>query len=91
MLAADLLMSEERFQELPDDVQRLLTRAARESVKLERRLYAESDNRLLAELERNGVEVSYPDPAPFREAAAEVYERFVTTESERELLEAIRQ
>ena len=90
MLAADLLMSEERFNALPEDVQHILTDAARQSVLLERRLYAESDNRLLAELEANGVEVTYPDPAPFREAAVHVYQRFVTTDDERELLEAIR-
>lgn len=91
MLAADLLMSEERFHSLSPDLQRLLSDAATQSVRLERELYADSDNRLLAELEAGGVQVTYPDPAPFRAAAEKVYEEFVTTESERALLEAIRQ
>lgn len=91
MLAADLLMSSDRFNALPPDVQALLGDAARESVQLERRLYADSDNRLLEELEAQGVEVSYPDPAPFRKAAEQVYEEFVSSDRERELLRAIRQ
>ena len=89
MLAADLLMAEDRFQSLPEDVQTILTDAARQSVHLERRLYAESDNRLLAELEANGVEVTYPDPQPFRDAAAGVYEKFIVSDEDRALLEAI--
>jgi tripartite ATP-independent transporter DctP family solute receptor len=90
MLAADLLMAEDRFQSLPEDVQSILADAARRSVDLERQLYAASDNRLLGELEANGVEVTYPDPEPFRDAAADVYDKFVASEEDRALLEAIR-
>jgi len=89
MLAADLLMSEDRFQSLPEDIQQIITDAAQQSVTLERKLYAESDDRLLDELKANGVEVTYPDAAPFREAASEVYDEFITSEEDRELLDAI--
>jgi hypothetical protein len=35
--------------------------------------------------------VTYPDPAPFREASAAVYEEFITGDEDRALLEAILQ
>ncbi|MBT8078170.1 MAG: TRAP transporter substrate-binding protein, partial [Gammaproteobacteria bacterium] len=89
MLAADLLMSVDRFQSLPEDVQVILSDAARRSVDLERKMYAASDARLLRELADLGVEVTYPDPAPFRDAATEVYDRFVASQEDRALLEAI--
>jgi tripartite ATP-independent transporter DctP family solute receptor len=89
MLTADLLMAEERFLALPPDVRSALSDAARRSAQLERRLYADSDNSLLDELRDKGVRVTYPDPAPFREASRAVYEEFVTTEEDRQLLEAI--
>lgn len=89
MLTADLLMAEERFRSLPPDVQSILTEAALRSAELERKLYAESDNSLLESLKDRGVEVTYPDPAPFREASRAVYEEFVTTAEDRALLEAI--
>lgn len=91
MLTADLLMSKKRFASLPPDVQEILTRAARQSALLERRLYADSDNSLLETLQRQGVSVTYPDPTPFREAAKTVYDEFVTSEEDRQLLEAILQ
>ena len=89
MLAADLLMSEKRFHDLPQDVQQALTDAGLQSALYERQLYAESDNSLLEVLQDKGVEVTYPDPAPFREASRTVYDEFVTSEEERDLLDAI--
>ena len=47
------------------------------------------DNSLLDSLERQGVSVTYPDPAPFREASEAVYEAFITNEEDQALLEAI--
>lgn len=89
MLAADLLMSEKRFHALPREIQDVLADAGRQSALLERRLYAESDERLLEVLEKRGVEITYPDPAPFRVASRSVYDEFVTSEKDRALLEAI--
>jgi len=89
MLTADLLMSDKRFQSLPADVQTILKEAALESAIYERHLYAESDNSLLDSLEQQGVSVTYPDPAPFREASKPVYDEFITSDEDRVLLEAI--
>ena len=90
MLTADLLMSDERFRALPADVQQILSEAALESAHYERRLYAESDNSLLDALEQKGVSVTYPDPAPFREASKTIYEAFITSDEDRALLRTIR-
>ena len=89
ILTADLLMSKERFDSLPADVQAVLTDAAIRSAHYERRLYAESDNRLLDTLAARGVTITHPDPEPFREASKTVYDAFVTSPEERALLEAI--
>jgi len=86
MLTADLLMSDERFKSLPSDVQKILTNAALRSAHHERQLYAASDNSLLETLKDQGVSVTYPDPAPFREASKAVYEKFVASEADRALL-----
>ena len=90
ILAADLIMSAERFHSLPADIQDILTSAGRQSAILERQAYADSDNSLLSVLQRKGVEVTYPDTAPFREASIAVYDEFITTDKGRELLNAIR-
>ena len=82
-------MSVEKFQSLPEDIQEILTEAGRRSAILERQAYADSDNSLLSVLQDKGVQVTYPDPAPFREASQTVYDEFVRTEEERELLNAI--
>ena len=89
ILTADVLMSKERFDTLPADVQAVLADAAIRSAHYERRLYADSDNSLLETLAGQGVTITYPDPGPFREASKPVYERFVTSDEERALLEAI--
>ena len=89
ILAADAIMSEEKFHSLPEDIQEILTEAGRQSAILERQAYADSDNSLLTVLQAKGVQVTYPDPAPFREAAKTVYNEFVSTDEDRELLNSI--
>ena len=89
ILAADAIMSEEQFHSLPEDIQEILTEAGRQSAILERQAYADSDNSLLTVLQAKGVQVTYPDPAPFREAAKTVYNEFVSTDEDRELLNSI--
>ena len=89
ILAADAIMSEEKFHSLPGDIQEILTEAGRQSAILERQAYADSDNSLLTVLQGKGVQVTYPDPAPFREAAKTVYNEFVSTDEDRELLNSI--
>ena len=89
ILAADAIMSEEKFHSLPEDIQDILTEAGRQSAILERQAYADSDNSLLTVLQGKGVQVTYPDPAPFREASKTVYNEFVRTDEDQELLNTI--
>lgn len=88
-LVADLVMSEERFQSLPEDIQEVLLEAGRESAKYERQVYAESDAALREKLEAEGVTITRPDVAPFRERAQAVYEEFAESEAQQRLLEMI--
>ncbi len=89
ILVADVLMSEKKFRSLPADIQEILQDAGRQSAVFERKAYADSDNNLLDILQSKGVKVTYPDPAPFREASKAVYDEFVKTDKDRELLNAI--
>lgn len=90
VLIADLMMSEEAFNAMPRDVQALLLDAGEIAAQHERRLYRESDEALLSTIINRGVNVTYPDPAPFREAARELHAELVTRPYERELLSMIR-
>jgi tripartite ATP-independent transporter DctP family solute receptor len=89
ILVADVIMSEKKFHSLPRDIQELLMSAGRQSAEFERKAYADSDNSLLSVLQSKGVKVTYPDPSPFREASKKVYEEFISTEKDRELLNSI--
>jgi len=89
IMVADVIMSEKKYRSLPPDIQEILTDAGRQSAVFERKVYADSDNKLLPMLQSKGVRVTYPDPAPFREVSKTVYDEFVTTDKNRELLNAI--
>lgn len=90
VLVADMMMSESRFQSLPENLRQVLLEAAAESAIAERRAYAESDVSRLENLKRADVTITHPDPAAFREAAGPVYDEFVKSAGERRMLEAIR-
>ena len=89
ILVADAIMSEKKFLSLPQDIQEILAEAGRRSAIYERKAYADSDSKLLPVLQKKGVNVTYPDPAPFREASKKVYDSFVKSDKDRELLNAI--
>ncbi|MFI0473756.1 TRAP transporter substrate-binding protein [Halomonas sp. HMF6819] len=90
-LVADLVMSEQRFQSLPENVQQALLVAGQESAEYERQVYADMDARIREELLSAGVEFTQPDLAPFRERSQAVYDEFVDTDQKQELLDEIEQ
>lgn len=90
VLVADVMMSERRFQALPDSLQQILLEAAAESALFERRAYAQSDDSRLDNLKRSGITITYPDAGKFREATGPVYDEFVRSADERRMLESIR-
>jgi len=91
VLVADLVMSESRFQSLPENVQQVLLKAGRESAQYEREIYAASDAVLRAEVISEGVTVTKPDIEPFRQNARPVYRRFANTDMKQDLLKMIEQ
>ncbi len=88
-LVADLIMSEQKFQSLPEDIQAILSEAGLQSAAVERAAYSESDNSLLDSLTSKGVKVTKPDPGPFRDASQTVYDEFVKNDEDRKLLDMI--
>jgi TRAP-type transport system periplasmic protein len=90
ILVANMMMSEQAFSALPADLQQILLEAGEASAQLERALYVESDEALLTTIRERGVNITHPDPQPFRDAAEQVYQRFVLSPEERALFSAIR-
>ena len=84
-----LFMSEKKFQSLPPAYRQVLLDAGIKSSALQRRLIEESNNAKLGDLWKAGVKVTLPDPAPFREASRKVYEQFLKTGPQKELLAMI--
>lgn len=67
------VISEKVWQKLPADVQAVLAEGAKIYAEENRRLFAESDAKLLEDLKAKGMIVNSPDLAPFREATKSVY------------------
>jgi len=84
-----LLMSKRVWDELSDEEQGWLMRAARESVVYQRDLWQEETEQSLEAVKAAGVVVTYPDKAPFRAAVESMKADYAGTETG-ELLDAIR-
>lgn len=89
ILTAPIIMSEKKFSSLPEDVQAALVEAGNKAAAWEQDHYASVDKGRLEDLKKAGVTIQKLDPAPFREAAAKVYDEFLTTEDEKKLLRMI--
>lgn len=72
----NMVFSLSTWNKLPTDVQDLLMEAAKIYGDEHRQAIVDSSDSMLAELEAAGMEVTYPDPAPFQEATASVYDDF---------------
>ena len=66
------LMSKRSWDRLSDADRKAVQEAAAEATALQRRLSAEADEKLLAELKAKGVQVTTPDKAAFAKATADV-------------------
>lgn len=88
-LIADLIISKKKFDSLPAKIQKIFMEVAKESATLERKTYSDSDNSLLESLKKNGVKITYPDPAEFRKASESVYKEFADTKEKKKLLQMI--
>ena len=70
------VVSESVWKKLPADVQVILKEGAVKFAKEHRKLVADNQAALLAELESKGMQVSRPDLAPFQAATSVVYEQY---------------
>lgn len=84
-----IIMQEEKFQSLPAETQEALQKVGREVGAEHFARYRKSDEEKLSELVALGVKVTHPDREPFQKAAASVYDQFLTTDREKEILELI--
>lgn len=74
-----LLMSTTVWQTLSLEEQKWLQEAVDESVDYQRKLWQESSEKALREVQEAGVQVLHPDKAPFRQAVQEMYASYKGT------------
>jgi TRAP-type C4-dicarboxylate transport system substrate-binding protein len=86
-----VVMAESKFQSLPEDIRTILLEVSTKNGRENRELYAETDASVLEKLVAEGVKVTHPDVAPFREAALGIYDRFLKTDREKELLRLVQE
>lgn len=72
----DMIFSLTTWNKLPSDIQETLRAAAKEFGDEHRKAIVDSEAEMLAELEAAGMEIGYPDIAPFIEQAQSVYQDF---------------
>jgi len=71
-----LIISEKSWRKLPPDVQRILQEGAVRFSLEHRRLNQEFENNILSELQKQGMQINYPDTTPFRHEAQPIYEEW---------------
>ena len=84
-----LVMREDKFQALPGDMQTTLQQIGRQTGVDHFTRYRQSDEDTLDLLIAEGVTVTRPDRTPFIEASQAVYDEFLKTDAEREMLSLI--
>ncbi|KAB5485744.1 TRAP transporter substrate-binding protein [Flagellimonas hadalis] len=91
MLPDALLVSTHLWNKLSEQEQEWLQEAADNSVAYQRELWAISERKALEEVEKAGVEVIYPDKAPFEEAVQGIYDQYKGDRVMSTLIEQIQQ
>lgn len=84
-----LIMSEAKFKRLPAERQAMLNSIGKQAGIDHFKLYEASDRAIFDQLKTKGVNITTPDPAPFREASKSIYDQFLKTPKEKELLSII--
>ena len=70
------IMSLDKWNSFPTDIQEVLQEAALKFGQVHRDSVVNSADSMIAELEAEGLEVNYPDLAPFQKATSSVYDDF---------------
>ncbi len=71
-----VILSRYFFERLPDEYKKIIEEAAQTIIIQERQWYSANDIKFLANLKDEGVEVTFPERAPFREASLKVYQKW---------------
>ena len=72
----DMIFSLTTWNKLPEDIQKIMIECAKTYGDEHRKAIVDSEAQMLKELEEAGMEIGYPDTAPFIEQAQSVYEDF---------------
>lgn len=88
-LVAPVIMGEAAYQALPDDVKTALDEAGAEAGIFQRQTYRESDAARMIDIKAAGIEISHPDPQPFRDAAEDIKQNYLETDSQKALFALI--
>jgi len=75
--AAPLMVSKAAYDALPEDLQAIVDEAGMEACEWERAYLKEAETAWLDDLANAGMEINYPEKAPFVEATKGAYEEFV--------------
>ncbi|MSO55001.1 MAG: TRAP transporter substrate-binding protein [Rhodospirillales bacterium] len=84
-----VIMSDRKFQALKPEYQQAILTAGKEVGAYQRKLYRDGDAGDFEKLKAIGVKVTKPDQAPFREASKKIYDEFLKTDTQKDLLKAI--
>jgi len=71
------LVSNETFADLPADLQKVVKDAAQKAAEYHTKLFVDGEKDLVTFFEKQGVTVTHPDLAPFKEAMKPFYADFV--------------
>ena len=71
------LVSNETFADLPADLQKVVRDAAQKAAEYHTKLFVDGEKELVTFFEKQGVTVTHPDLAPFKEAMKPFYADFV--------------
>lgn len=71
------LVSNETYQDLPEDLQKVVKEAAESAAKYHTQLFADGEKDLISFFEKQGVTVTKPELAPFKAAMKPFYDEFV--------------
>ena len=86
-----LIISDKVWRKLSEQEKEWLQQAADESVVLERKLWAESEEESLRIVQEAGVKISYPDKEPFAKKVEELLESYRENEKLFDLITRIRE
>ena len=84
-----VLMDLQFYNKLSDEQKAIVEEAAADMIQLERELYSKSEDDYLEELKAKGVNITYPDREPFKEASQKAYEQFAPNVGGMDKIEAV--